>query len=161
MPRRAVLCRAVLCRAVLCRAVLCRAVPCCAVLCCAVLCRAVLCRARALKPLATLPLYTSSLHLVTTLLRYSSTSHHTRQPVPAAVIEAARARAADVAARGVGTKPSQGSDWDRAVWGDEDCVVELLLCLWEAVALSRASGDAGLFGKMAFDKVRGSPRLPP
>jgi ubiquitin-like 1-activating enzyme E1 B len=75
------------------------------------------------------------------------------QPVAAAVIEAASARAAAiVGGGGAAVPPSQGAEWDRAVWSDEDCAVEMLLCLWEAVALSRASGGAGLFGKMAFDK---------
>jgi hypothetical protein len=29
--------------------------------------------------------------------------------------------------------PSKREDWDRAVWTDEDCVTEVLVCLWEAV----------------------------
>ena len=35
--------------------------------------------------------------------------------------------------------PSQGVDWDRNVWSDEDCAVEMLLCMVEAVQLSQAT----------------------
>ena len=77
--------------------------------------------------------------------------------------------------------PSQGVDWDRNVWSDEDCAVEMLLCMVEAVQLSQSSsttahssasnggsnGDSAatagdqpqgsgaslsLLGKMVFDK---------
>jgi hypothetical protein len=37
-------------------------------------------------------------------------------------------------------------DWDRMVWGDEDAVVEILLCIWEACSFT------DMIGKMSFDK---------
>lgn len=46
--------------------------------------------------------------------------------------------------------PSQDADWDRTMWTDEDCAVEMLLCFWEASNLCRR--DASLHRKMCFDK---------
>ena len=109
-------------------------------------------------------------------------------PLAEAILTSAQTRALDIikSIQNKGTDknlllPSQGIDWDRNVWSDEDCAVEMLLCMVEAVQLSlftptttihssasngdtaatstssvgeapSGSGSTSLLGKMAFDK---------
>jgi ubiquitin-like 1-activating enzyme E1 B len=56
-------------------------------------------------------------------------------------------RALDIIEKNLGgVQTSNVVDWDRMVWGDEDAVVEILLCMWEACSFT------DMIGKMSFDK---------
>ena len=61
-------------------------------------------------------------------------------------------------------RPSKKSDWDRTIWTEEECVVEFLLCMCEAINLTTTDSNtddsktvSGILeksdiGKMVFDK---------